>query len=166
MPSGYNWVWSVGLMSKNLSPCAENSAETTRKQRGKRAGGVSGKGFQPGVSGNPNGRPRTAKFSEAAREILAEIDAQSGETNAECVVRHCFKKAMRGSARHLELLLAYAEGKAKQIIEASGPNGTPLFNLTRDEAQSRILDLMAKVATADPALAERLKARLAQGAAA
>jgi hypothetical protein len=121
--------------------------------------------FKAGNPGGP-GRPRTAKFSEAAREILAEIDAKSGETNAGCLVRHCFKKAMHGSARHLELLLAYAEGKAKQIIEASGPNGTPLFNLSRDEAQSRIVDLMAKVATADPALAERLKVRLAQGVAA
>src|ERR1700680_4805568 len=111
-----------------------DTSKTTVKQREKRAGGVTGKGFQPGVSGNPNGRPRTAKFSEAAREILAEIDAKSGETNAECLVRHCFKKATHGSARHLELLLAYAEGKAKQIIEASGPNGTPLFDLSRDEA--------------------------------
>ena len=112
-------------MRKNLSPCAENSAVTTGKQREKRAGGVTGKGFRPGVSGNPNGRPRTAKFSEAARQLLAEIDAKSGETNVECLVRHCFKKAKQGSPRQLELLLAYAEGKAKQMIEASGLNGTP-----------------------------------------
>jgi Family of unknown function (DUF5681) len=137
-----------------------DSKKTTGKQRKKRAGGVTGKGFQPGVSGNPNGRPRTARFSEAARKLLGEIDANGGETNAECLVRHCFKQAMHGSARHLELLLAYAEGRAKQIVEASGPNGTPLFNLSRDEAQSRIVDLLAKVAAADPALAEKLKARL------
>jgi hypothetical protein len=110
-------------MRKNQSLGAENGAKTTGKQREKRAGGVTGKGFQPGVSGNPNGRPRTAKFSEAARQLLAEIDVKSGETNAECLVRHCFKKAKQGSPRHLELLLAYVEGKPKQGVELSGPNG-------------------------------------------
>ena len=100
-----------------------DTSETTGKQREKRAGGVTGKGFQPGVSGNPNGRPRTARFSEAARQLLAEIDAKSGETNAEVLVRHCFKKAMHGSARHLELLLAYVEGKPKQGVELSGLDG-------------------------------------------
>ena len=110
-------------MSKDLSPCAAKSKETTRKQREKCAGGVTGKGFQPGVSGNPNGRPRTARFSEAARQLLAEIDPKSGEANAGCLVRYCFKQAMHGSPRHLELLLAYVEGRPKQGVELSGPDG-------------------------------------------
>jgi hypothetical protein len=91
--------------------------KTTVKQREKRVGGVTGKGFRPGVSGNPRGRPRTAKFSEAVRELFAEMDPKSGEANVEQLVRHCFKKAMHGSVRHAELLLAYAESKPKQIIE-------------------------------------------------
>jgi hypothetical protein len=133
-------------MSKDLSPCAEKSEETTRKQREKRAGGVTGKGFQPGVSGNPNGRPRTAKFSEAARQLLAEIDARTGETNAECLVRHCFKKAKQGSARHLELLLAYVEGRPKQGVELSGPDGGALRfeNMKDAEIDARLQELLRK----------------------
>ena len=100
-----------------------DTSKTTGKQREKRVGGITGKGFQPGVSGNPNGRPRTAKFSEAARQLLAEIDAKTGETNAECLVRHCFKQAMHGSPRHLELLVAYVEGRPKQGVELSGLDG-------------------------------------------
>lgn len=38
-------------------------------------------------------------------------------------MRHCFKRAMRGSARHFELLVAYVEGKPKQGVELSGPDG-------------------------------------------
>jgi hypothetical protein len=123
-----------------------DTSKTTGKQREKRAGGVTGKGFQPGISGNPNGRPRTAKFSEAARQLLAEIEAKGGETNAECLVRHCFKKAMHGSARHLELLLAYVEGKPKQGVELSGPDGGAMKfeNMSDAELDTRLKDLLEK----------------------
>lgn len=123
-----------------------DTSKTTGKQREKRAGSVTGKGFQPGVSGNPNGRPRTAKFSEAARQLLAEIDAKSGETNAECLVRHCFKRAMHGSARHLELLLAYVEGKPKQGVELSGPDGGAMKfeNMSDAEIDAQLKALLEK----------------------
>lgn len=123
-----------------------DTSKTTEKQREKRAGGVTGKGFQPGVSGNPSGRPRTAKFSEAARQLLAEIDARTGETNAECLVRHCFKKAMHGSARHLELLLAYVEGRPKQGVELSGPDGGAMQfeNMSGAEIDARLKALLEK----------------------
>ena len=123
-----------------------DTSKTTGKQREKRAGGVTGKGFQPGVSGNPNGRPRTAKFSEAARGLLAEIDARTGETNAECLVRHCFKKAKQGSPRHLELLLAYVEGRPKQGVELSGPDGGAMRfeNMSDVEIDARLNALMEK----------------------
>jgi hypothetical protein len=118
--------------------------KTTGKQREKCPGGVTGKGFQPGVSGNPNGRPRTAKFSEAARQLLAEIDARTGETNAECLVRHCFKKAKQGSPRHLELLLAYVEGRPKRGVELSGPDGGAMKfeNMSDAEIDARLNTLL------------------------
>jgi hypothetical protein len=119
-----------------------DTSKTTVKQREKRAGGVTGKGFQPGVSGNPSGRPRTAKFSEAARQLLAEIDTRTGETNAECLVRHCFKKAQQGSPRHLELLLAYVEGRPKQGLELSG--AMKFENMTEAQIDGRLKALLEK----------------------
>jgi hypothetical protein len=88
--------------------------------------------WKPGQLGNLKGRPRTAKFSEAMRQLLAEVNA-SGETNAEFLAKHCFKKATGGSARHAELALNYVEGKPIQV-EISGPGGSvPIENLERSE---------------------------------
>lgn len=50
--------------------------KTTAKQRencGTRPEGIRGKGFLPGRSGNPQGRPRTAKFSDAARRLAEPL---------------------------------------------------------------------------------------------
>ena len=132
------------------------------KNRGK-AGAIveAGKAtrFKPGQSGNPAGRPRTAKFNEAAREISGEID-KKGNTGAERLARYCFKRALRGSTKHLSLFLAYALGRPKQLVEVSGPDGEPIafkaMNLSRDEVHARVLELIGKAA-ADPAIAARLK---------
>ena len=132
------------------------------KNRGK-AGAIveAGKAtrFQPGASGNPAGRPRTAKFNEAAREIAAEVD-KKGTSGAEKLARYCFTRALRGSTRHLQIFLAYALGRPKQLIEVSGPDGQPVafkaMNMSRDEVEARVAELVKKAA-ADPAVAARLK---------
>jgi hypothetical protein len=122
-----------------------DTSKTTGKQREKRAGGVTGKGFQPGVSGNPNGRPRTAKFSEAARRLAEEI-GQDGKTGAEQLAEHCFRRALKGSTRHAEIFLNYSEGRPRQAIELSGPDGSAIGfeNMTDGEIDERLTELLKK----------------------
>src|SRR5260370_34654231 len=122
--------------------------KTTEKQRrsgGKQLGGITGKGFLPGQSGNRQGRPRTGKFSEACRRLAAEIGKQ-GMTGAEQLAEHCFRRALKGSARHAELFLNYSEGKPKQGLELSGPNDEPIgfLNLTRGQVDARANELLGK----------------------
>jgi hypothetical protein len=122
--------------------------KTTAKQRenyGERPGGITGKGFLPGHSGNPKGRPRTAKFSDAARQLAAEI-GKGGQTGAEQLAEHCFRRALKGSARHAELFLNYTEGKPRQAVELSGPNaGAIRFqNMTDEELDERLKELLKK----------------------
>ncbi|MGC2765615.1 MAG: DUF5681 domain-containing protein [Candidatus Acidiferrum sp.] len=122
--------------------------KTTGKQRGnggKRLGGITGKGFRPGRSGNPQGRPRTARFSEAARQLASEIGT-SGLTGAEALAQYCFHRALKGSARHAELFLNYSEGKPKQGVELSGISGEPIrfSDLTREQIDERVTALLEK----------------------
>jgi hypothetical protein len=120
-------------------------AKTTGKQRDKLPGGITGKGFLPGQCGNPSGRPRTATFSELAREILAEGDPKKQQTVAESLVRSAVTHALRGSVRHLELLLNYTEGKPKQHFDLSGSLTAPLASLSDEELALRIERLLKKL---------------------
>ena len=120
--------------------------KTTAKQRGgELPGGITGKGFLPGQSGNPQGRPRTAKFSEACRRLAEEI-GQKGTTGAEQLAEHCFRRALKGSARHAELFLAYTEGKPKQGVELSGPDGGAMKfeDMSEAEIDARLKALLEK----------------------
>jgi hypothetical protein len=133
-------------MTKARQP--EFGMKTTAKQREnceKRPGGITGKGFLPGSSGNPQGRPRTAKFSDAARRLAEEI-GQDGTTGAEQLAEHCLRQALKGSARHAELFLAYTEGKPKQGVELSGPNGGAMRfeNMSDAELDARLKELLEK----------------------
>lgn len=78
--------------------------------------------FKPGVSGNPNGRPATAKFSEACKELAAEIHPKQGCTRAQALAGKCYERAMKGKGnpKWAELFLHYAEGKPAQTLNLAG----------------------------------------------
>jgi hypothetical protein len=48
----------------------ENKAVSTVQNNGRTTGGVTGKGFMPGQSGNPRGRPKG--LAKATRELVGE----------------------------------------------------------------------------------------------
>lgn len=80
----------------------------------RRLGGITGKGFMPGVSGNPKGRPKKKPITEIFEELLAETGA-----------REQIKKRIRATMTERGmagvLLLKEAaeriEGKVSQEIE-------------------------------------------------
>jgi len=78
--------------------------------------------FRPGESGNLQGRPATAKFSQACKELAAEIHPKQRCTKAQALAAKCYERAMKGKGnpRWAELFLHYAEGKPAQTLNLAG----------------------------------------------
>ena len=77
-----------------------------------------GKQFPPGVSGNPQGRPKLTKLTDALREQLAEINPDAPEeTIAEQIARALISEAKSGNVQAIREIGDRTEGKPKQAID-------------------------------------------------
>ncbi len=76
------------------------------------------KPFKPGQSGNPKGRPKSALYSDALRQKLAEVDPDDakGRTGAQILAEQAYIKAKGGDLRALGHVADRVEGKARQTI--------------------------------------------------
>jgi hypothetical protein len=118
----------------------EASASPPLPPRPKRLGGITGKGFRPGKSGNPGGQPRG---------LVTEIRHQTKDghelvTFALRVLRN-EKAEMRDRCWACTYLTDRGFGKPVQAIEHAGPDGERLFQ----PAELRALtdDQLAKLRT-------------------
>lgn len=123
----------------------EKTLPSTGKQRGRGSGGVTGRGFRPGVSGNPTGRPKASfDFAAAAREHTPEVLAM-------------FLRSIRSAnwrERHSAgtVLLDRALGKPTQLI--TGGDGDPVTILhlvaVREVGERIVAELAASGRASQP----------------
>jgi hypothetical protein len=77
-----------------------------------------GNRFKPGVSGNPEGRPKLTLLSEALREQLAQVLPGVDErTTAEHIARSMIREALRGNVVAAREIADRTEGKPKQALD-------------------------------------------------
>lgn len=99
-----------------------NSVDTAiprESKRGKNPNSLANlKPWQPGQSGNPEGRPK----NDLAREIAQAVFTQ----NAELIYAAMAKAILSGSPYAFKELAERGFGKLKEIKELSGPEGGPI----------------------------------------
>lgn len=110
-------------------------AQEQRESNGKRPGGVTGKGFLPGRSGNPAGRPKGQSLTALLRAKLEKND--TAQSLAEMIVA----KALSGDYRFCKLILDRTEGKVPDRI--AGPDGVEAsVQLGWEDDQRVILEVL------------------------
>jgi hypothetical protein len=108
-----------GKSGREAALVRRNAVENNGKTTQKRAGGITGKGFQPGQSGNPGGRPKNAPLSHACRELLARAvpGDPEGRTYSEAIAGTLAERALAGDIRAAQEIADRAEGKPRQSLE-------------------------------------------------
>ena len=89
--------------------------KTTEKQ----LGGATGKGFMPGVSGNPNGRPKGSGISITTeiKRKLAEVPEGQKATYLQLLINRILKQAIQdGDSRMIELIWKYTDGSPDVLV--------------------------------------------------
>jgi hypothetical protein len=97
-----------------------NSQNTDGKQSDGRFahGNSSGKKFPPGISGNPNGRPKLTRLTECLREQLAEaMPGASESTIAEEIAKTLIKLALSGDVSAIKEIGNRTEGLPRQSLD-------------------------------------------------
>jgi len=109
--------------------------------------------FAAGVSGNPNGRPKSRTLSEAYRAALKEpLPDGSGRTYADAVAEMLCKNAATGDVASARELADRTEGKPRQALDVAVNEPRALFEsavaavvqkygVTTDEATAVMLDV-------------------------
>ena len=101
----------------------ETSEGELMETKEKQLGGCTGKGWLPGQSGNPNGRPPHKRYlSEIVREMLQEVRKGDvdNKTNDELVVMALFEKALVGDTKAIEMIHDWSEGKVTDSHKFEG----------------------------------------------
>jgi hypothetical protein len=94
------------------------------------------KPFPPGISGNPNGRPKGRSLTARLRDLLDQYELEGkqipdGKQVADLVVEGLVIGAAKGNSRNLQELFNRVEGKVTDRVEHVGGNGGPIeFNAT------------------------------------
>ena len=95
-------------------------------QRESNVGGITGKGFMPGRSGNPIGRlPGSKNVATRMRELLEsnQINGkpiEDGKQVADLLAETILKASLKGNFRFVSMILDRTEGKVPDKIQQEG----------------------------------------------
>ena len=98
---------------------SDETLPAVAEQRGSTPGGVTGKGWLHGRSGNPTGRPKGPSLTPYLRAELDKPDGDTGRTKGEAVAEKLVELAIGGDVAALRVLLDRVDGRANDRTESA-----------------------------------------------
>jgi hypothetical protein len=99
-------------------------------------GGITGKGWVKGQSGNPNGRPKNEfALNEHIKEIANTPVGKSKKTMLEAVVNTVYQEALGGNMTAVNFLADRILGKPNQSIGIKDTTDEPIKVFDLDEVE-------------------------------
>ena len=100
-------------------------------------GGITGKGWVKGTSGNPNGRPKNEFALNEHIKTLANIPVgRSKKTMLESVVHRVYQEALAGNMTAVNFLADRILGKPNQSIGIKDTTDEPIKVFDLDEVEN------------------------------
>lgn len=96
---------------------------------GTQLGGCTGRGFMPGQSGNPAGRPKGPSLTRLLREAL---DADDGAA-ADAIVQRIIASAKGGNFKYIKLIFDRIDGPVQARQGAAEPDTVLTAELTDND---------------------------------
>jgi len=119
------------------------------------------KKWKPGQSGNPSGRPKRLPITDRYGVIaelpapdyllaalrLSEAEKREIKTYGDALALSQFRAGIKGKTEPAREIADRLEGRARQPVEVSGPEGGPLDVqfMTDEQLDARIRELLALV---------------------
>jgi hypothetical protein len=124
--------------------------------------------WRPGESGNLSGRPKKKPITEAYERLIAEESARIAGlprwakakalkhfSNADLLAIAMFREAIKGKVQAASEVTDRLEGRVRQAIEVSGPDGSPVQIASYRAKLEEVLGIPAP--TSQPQSKKRVK---------
>lgn len=131
-------------MTQQPRAARQRNSSAKRKPRGRPFPKGNPWAWKPGQSGNPAGRTSLVRIGEAYSKILGIPipDDPMDRTYAEAIAQKVAELALKGNLFAVEEIADRTEGKPKQPVEHSGPDGGPIVieQAIREQAEKELIE--------------------------
>jgi hypothetical protein len=126
-------------MAASTPDCCDNKGVSLTQNNGRTTGGVTGRGFRPGRSGNPGGRPLS--LAKATRELVGEDGRELARFWFSIMQDETRRDSDRLEASRLLADRGWGKAPTYAAIEDEDPLDLAALEEAAEEFRARILQL-------------------------